>query len=295
MFVRSRFLRWVALVPALLLALELAPQPVFGLPSTTGYCPSAATQLTDPAADPVTWDENGEVRRFNIDGQLAVEQLVGSAALAHLQNMKSRQPQAFAAATKALRARGFEPTEIVFVQRTLRLASTGNRPGLNDGAPIFAEYTESNSEGEITLWSWDDGNNDTWEGTIYVEKYGGESAMAEGQLDIATENYWWYYTNVVWESGSGPFNKDVRYPFDPRGSQPNPPYLVASVPFLPQPFSPYMLARDWIRFFKDYRACVVGWCTGAAVACAGMGPGWPACWGFACVGAQIGCFIDNYW
>jgi hypothetical protein len=239
-----------------------------------------------------------DIRMIANNGSVAVEELRGAAALAHMQNLRSRRPAAFAKVAMSLRARGFVPTDIVYVQRTVRLASGGSGGSI---APQFASYSESNSEGEITLWSWDDGDDRTWEGSIYVEKYGGESAMAEGQLDVSTESWSWYYTDVVWESGPiSPEYQDVRRQLSPRAEALQQPAAAAvTTPFNP-PLTVYMFAqegggRDWIQFFKDYRACVVGWCTGATVACLVSGPKWPLCWGGACVGAQIGCFIDNYW
>ena len=73
----------------------------------------------------------------------------------------------------ALAARGYRPTDILVVQRKLGPAESV-LPGVNGPMSIVpqpASTTYSNSAGEQIFWSWDDGDDSTWEGSQYVERY----------------------------------------------------------------------------------------------------------------------------
>ena len=48
--------------------------------------------------------------------------------------------------------------------------------------------TLSSAEGELVLWSWDDGDPFTWEGTVFMAAYGDKYAehLSDTQIDIGS-------------------------------------------------------------------------------------------------------------
>lgn len=95
-----------------------------------------------------------------LNGERLVQVLRGVEALAHLQNLQSKRPEVFQKANARARMRGWRPTNTVLVMRTMRdsVASDEIRSVRQD------IYT---SEGEVTFWSWDDGDDSTWEGQMF--------------------------------------------------------------------------------------------------------------------------------
>lgn len=237
-----------------------------------------------------------DVRRVALGGGAMVEKLKGEAALAHIYNVFSKKPEAFKAARKALEARGFEPTQHVYVERTVRLAS--NRWG-SDGASVLPvqDYSEQSSEGEIVFWSWDDGDDNTWEGSIFVEAYStGEQSTWEGQIDASNEDHDWVYYQKTW-SGGGPGGGDplpasLDAPPLPRPSTPSP--TLATWPPPGASAGSMYVPVGWYGWATCWRACVVGGCVAVAIGCVASGPLWPGCFGWGCVGAEVGCAITCF-
>jgi len=161
-----------------------ADEPVAG--STARGCFTPASEQNSP-----------DIVRARLGEDAMVEKMKGEAALTHLYNLFSRRPQALRAARKSLMDKGFEPTENVYVERTVRFLSDPSGHGEIEATPVQS-YSEQSSEGEIIFWSWDDGNDATWEGIIYVEVYAtNEASTWEGQLDASDSNLpWIYYTNT---------------------------------------------------------------------------------------------------
>jgi hypothetical protein len=244
--------------------------------------------------DPSTWQSNSEIQRVALGNDVFVERLHGEAALAHLYNLMSRRPEAFAAARKSLEQRGFAPTNIVTVERTIRLARSRPKEGGALAVPAQTS-SEQNSDGEIVFWSWDDGNNGTWEGEIYIEIYStGAASTWEGQIDDSTDQYPWIYYRKLWEGagGGGPHEvqNEVSPPLPGSRAQIVPAVLLESCGLEAGrvvPVSFYQWAVCW-------RACVLGGCTAAAAWCRLTGPAWPECWSVRCVAAEIGCAVSCY-
>lgn len=109
--------------------------------------------------------EVDERRVIQLPDGRTLEVLHGELATRHLQQLMSRRPEAFA--NLSLAARGYRPSEEVVVQRITRAQHTAS---LGTGFTLGKSYTfaqdadEATSEGEITFWSWDDGDDSTWEG-----------------------------------------------------------------------------------------------------------------------------------
>lgn len=219
-----------------------------------------------------------------------VERLTGDAALAHLRNLMSRNPAAFAQSRKDLLARGFKPTETVFVERTLRQA----RSRWDQARPFqyVQDYSESNSDGEIVFWSWTDGDDDTWEGSIYVTIYSnGAETTWDGQIYDATEDHPWVWYQKTYERQ--PIDKQIEYsapPLPGRGAE------AIQLARLGQPMwkPEFLPAGSFYNWSVCWRSAVVGGCTTAAVACRLSGPAWPGCFGAWCVGAEVGGAIGCY-
>jgi hypothetical protein len=199
---------------------------------------------------------------------------------------------------------------------TAQAASPALRPALFQPASAQdGSYTMYNGDWELTFFSYDDGDPNTWEGVVY--HYGpdvGEYTYT-ATVDVRTEQpsvtEEWYYpvdgSDPV--SSSDPsYNSD--YPYDTYYSYE---YTMARQPSKALPglsfrnvsFAPgRMLDRPlpscvrthtcpppgsmgtgpWIR-------CTLAGCTTAAVACALSGPGWPSCFGAWCAGSGAGCII----
>ncbi len=236
----------------------------------------AAALVSSPGNQifPVVHQLRDDIRLVQLSPEKAVEQMTGQAARLHIQNLMSRQPQAFAASRSVLTERGYVPTDHFYVERTISLAGKKR-----DNGDIQFAYSESNADGEIDIWSWDDGNPDTWEGTIYVEVYrDGSASTWDGQIDDSTTEYPWIWYKETWEKPGGGGPKPIRMvpPLPTNGIQ-----LVSS---------DYQLA-GFYEWAECWRAAVLGGCGAAALVCLRKGPEFPACFGFTCVGVEIGSAI----
>jgi hypothetical protein len=233
-------------------------------------------------------------------GDAVIETLTGSAALAHLRNLQRKRSKAFEKAAQVMRARGFEPTDIVFVQR--RIPRSVARGSASSVMPA-SESSISSSEGELVLWSWDDGNPSTWEGTIFTAAYGDRYAeyLSDAQLDISSasvfDTEWeelieWYarertprYQQTERSNGSERGGVMRASLSESRGRRPY--QLLQSAP--KQPVNP---VKTWAK-------CSLVGCAGAAGACWISGPGFGHCFTAWCTGAALGCavggLIDAVW
>lgn len=278
------------MVCGLFVAVLVASEPVVATPW------AAATPIPYPLSctptQNVVTSNPGAYELTKINNELAVERLQGTAALAHLENIKSRNPKAFAQARKNLLNRGFRPTNRVYVERTVRLVS--GRPTREPGKALpVQDYSETNEDGEIAFWSWDDGDDGTWEGTIYVEVYStGDASTWEGQIDATTEDHDWIYNQMTWEK-PGVGDDPIRARWQPSpGPNSRGRIVPASLPVGPQGLQRgNPVPAGWIEWAECWRACVVGGCAAAALHCRFTNGAWPACWGAACVALEVGCAI----
>lgn len=150
----------------------------------------AAPGLTGPALAALVSSESrpgaptSEIIQVSPNGRTAVEKLTGEPARAHLRNLKARRGKGFLDADTRLRARGFRQTENVVVLRSVSLVAGRAIP--RNGTALV-EDTISTGDGELVFWSWDDGDDSTWEGSIYMCSYSPEAdLLADAQLDIST-------------------------------------------------------------------------------------------------------------
>ncbi|HYK05477.1 MAG TPA: hypothetical protein VE974_27240 [Thermoanaerobaculia bacterium] len=252
-------------------------QPAFALDIVVQRPPRETHQVF-----PVVEQISDEVRLVRISPEIAVEQIRGSAALAHLRHLQSQRPEAFRKSTEVLRKRGHEATAEVFVERTLRTAG-----GMTDEEHPFGltqSSAEQSAQGEIVFWSYD-GPGYAWQGTIYLEVYAtGAAATWDGQIDTGSSSHPWVWHEKTWQGTVGRHQ-------DTESTEPPQPgvYLVAqqSISADDRP------DRDTQRVgFYNWAVCwrqgVVAGCTTAAIGCMRVKAAWPACFGMWCVGAEIG-------
>jgi hypothetical protein len=255
--------------------------------------PLAAEDFTNgpPACVlPASGLPSGDIERVKIADNLWVEKLRGDVALAHLYNLRARRPDALTAAASKLAARGFSPTETVYVERLIGLAQSPEQ-GPGSSLRLAQNYSEQNSSGEIVFWSWDDGQPNTWEGSIYIEIYSNGAASSwEGQIYSGTSDHPWVYYYKTWEQQPHPPLPTL---WD---APPLPGGIVTAAmksPFHGPP-GEIMLVPSFSGWARCWRKCVVAWCSAAALGCLGATVTWPACWGATCTGAELGCGLQCY-
>lgn len=234
-------------------------------------------------------------------GRWAVERLVGEAARLHLQNLKTSKRAAFEKAGAHLRSRGYWPTDEVVVLRSIDLYARG----AETRGILPASDTAATSEGEVVFVSWDDGDDRTWEGSVYMDEYNSTAeALFDGQIDTADPDLTPVWEETVYYS-SGGGGGDGDEPVEPvqqvrDQSARTPDFLVADA----SPFGVALLLRDFSSRGKEFTltgsfgshlrswgACFAGGCAAAATTCAFLGPGWAKCSAAGCAGAAVGCAV----
>lgn len=281
-----RKLSWLYGVTALSVLLAAAPA-LSAQPAPVPALEAAAATVLWGEASPRAEPRN-DIQRVALGGGAFVERLKGDAALAHLYNAMSRRPDAFAAARRSLARRGFTSTPLVYVERTIRLAR--NPAGEDRSTTLPAQtHSEQNGDGEIIFWSWDDGQNATWEGAIYVEIYSTGSATTwEGQIDASTTEHPWIYYEKTWQGGGGGPH-EVRFGVPPPlpGMQAVPAVSLGQASSYGAGYAP----ASWLGWAVCWRRCVVVGCGTAAIGCLSSGPAWPGCFAAWCLGAEIMCAV----
>lgn len=265
----------------------------FGLLAAAPFAASSFAQSQQPVY-PVVEDLTSDIRLIKVAPNVAVEQLRGDAALAHLRNVMARHPHAFDEAVKRLTSRGRTDTGVVFVERTLHNAAASQMKNRSSDYSLTQTSSETSADGEVDFWSWD-GPGDEWEGNIYVEVYGYGASTWSGAIDTGTTSYPWVYVDETWASPDcsphcGPDNQGGRLnPLMP-GQMTHGAIQLAA---LRRGNGVFMQAdwNSWYNWSECFQSRVVGGCTAAAVGCLRLKAGWPACFGFTCVGVEIGSAI----
>lgn len=241
-----------------------------------------------------TNSRNADVRRIETpDGKRIVEVIVGETAQAHLQNAKLRRSSAFEKAAQVLRQRGYKRTNEVVVLRTLdKQAWLRSQQSIQ---PV--EDYASTEDGEIIFWSWDDGDDTTWEGSVYIEKYDtGGYVMLDGQLDPG-------YSDIppVWEEtieyyGGGGGGEDG--PREPmlQTLLDQKPIKLASLSDISAAINRNVGDNDiqlvqWRAYLRDWGKCFGPNCAVAIGTCRYSGPFWAKCSLAGCGIAAVACGI----
>lgn len=261
----------------------------------TSVAEEPATGSMNPDVMPAVTQLNPDVRLVQFRSGASVEQLTGAAALAHLKNLIARHPKAFAASRANMAARGFIPTNTVFVERTfLPVSSRSSRK--QSIYSLVQTSSEQNSDGEIVFWSYD-GPGDTWQGTIYMNVYADAAASTwDGQIDTGTQDYPWNWVTQTWGNDGVPLEQQ-------QASAPRPPgpplpgmfsraAAIQLAAYRPGHSNIYPVRINWYAWADCWRAGVIAGCTTAAAGCIRVRAGFPACFGLWCLGAQIGTGIS---
>lgn len=231
------------------------------------------------------------------DMQHGVELLAGRQAVDYLLNLKAKHPDRFDKMGQHLSKHGYVPTNRVTVARLVRFVPVESKQPSSDPNLRLAEST-STSQGVVVTQSWDDGDDATWEGTFYVQRYtDGAWATYEAQLDIATSDY-----EVIWAEaiaggggpGGDPFPVSLNQPTGGldnfslaalrRHSASSQSRATATPCFLTLP------AQPW---FQDFTTCLVSGSAGCATACALTGVGWADCTAACSAGVFVTCALQT--
>jgi hypothetical protein len=263
----------------------LATSAVLGLVLTNSASATEAQRAIYPIIQQVTSD----VRLIRFSPDVAVEQLHGKAALAHLQNLRGRRPEAFKKAIETLKNKGRTSTDEVFVERTLDTRLTKGHGITISPYSLVQTSSESSSQGEIVFWSWD-GPGYTWQGTIYMEVYGYGASTWDGEIDTGSTEYPWDWVDQTWASSDcsphcGPDNQGRILPLAP-GDMTHGAVELASLRRSGE--TRLVDWNSWYNWSTCWRTNVIGGCTTAAAVCFRVKATFPACWAIGCVGVEIG-------
>jgi len=206
-----------------------------------------------------------------------VEHLWGQKAADYLAQSRLR----YLAPGAHLRRAGAEPTQNVVVLRWDRARPAAFEGRLSQGSYALATVA-STSQGSVTFWSWDDGNDATWEGVVTVENYSnGAWSTWEAQIDISTSAY-----TTLWAERTG---GEIEEEYQTRNwSEPNDLRLAQWGPRGGCAGCAYATQE-----YQDFIDCIVTGCSGVAAACRMMGPGWANCFAAGCAGVAVDCALDT--
>lgn len=224
---------------------------------------------------------------LDADRGISVERVQGEAARTHLLNLMASHPEPFASARSTLAERGANPTEQVFVLRSLALAdpvpALSKAPGSSPDSVAIGD-----GSGEMIFWSWDDGDPSTWEGQIYVANYEHDfEAILETQFAIGSVPYSVVWGSTIW-SRRGPYQQfpdatstggDATF-----GAESLVSLLASGGPGVlaggDEPPRPEPRAQHYLNCWLEG---VGGGCATAAVACLVSGPVWIVCFLEGCL------------
>lgn len=292
-------MRVASVVVALLFALHSLLVPLATAKAHTSQVQSSQSAASRCCARGIGLASSNlaEVVTIPINQQLSVQVLQGTAAYEHIQTLKQRRPAALKDAGKKLAALGYQPTDVYVVVRTLRTegaaASNVDNFGSNFHLQHVAQSQEfQNEDGEMVTMSWDDGDDSTWEGTWYVERYSdGSWKTMEGQLDIADAPPYAIWSEVIGQ-GKGGGNPPVNANPD-------------NNPFLAPASSPQISLASLASFasganlqdngdWGDWAQCAGAGCLGCLAECIYAGPYYWGCVAACCALIALICALDEF-
>lgn len=222
------------------------------------------------------------------DHEVVVETAAPQAARARLEQLKVQNPDAFSRAGIALAQHGCKATETIVVRHVSRRPAKKVQP------------TESYTDGdtEIVFWSWDDGDNATWEGEIYVINHSsGAEMLLDGQFDTTTQSL-----PVSWESTvyrRGPMTAPAEG--SPTTSLPREDSvqvaglgnqgILAAVHAM-RSNSIELVQTGPRRRLQHWAECAGGGCWSGLLACRFTGPAWVDCAAGTCMAVMVACAWD---
>ncbi|HYR29460.1 MAG TPA: hypothetical protein VEU30_13400 [Thermoanaerobaculia bacterium] len=218
------------------------------------------------------------VLSLQLSADTNTERLTGADAVAHVEKLQARHNHLRKAAN-ILRDRGYTISDDIQVIRTAE--STQSR----------VQSSVSDAGGEMVFWAWDDGDDSTWEGVIYVEDFAtGATATWNAQLDVSTDAF-----EVLWEQqvgGSGPSDGPNMTSLPDYGRRSNVPQIASMSPTVPVAgnASDSVLVQS-TRSVRHWLSCVSAGCgRNVFLMCVFYGP---HCVAGACGPGAIRCAIDQ--
>lgn len=275
---------WV-LLGTLVLVILFVP---LSLPTAPEPTASAVDGDTDSQPDPhVASTTRPEANLWNGRGLT----MQGGAARARLSDLVRRDPllqSAFDRSRQSLAARGYQETDVAITHFEARRDAPARHMPLSEilVPPLIAQTSQiSDWEGAVTYVSWDDGDDQTWEGTILIEDFTDDSwILHEAQNDITTDE-----TRVLWT------HERERQP--PRREADG----------LWRPHTPHLYrAANWdcgcgvsssFCWFGNMYQCEAEQCYNALLGgggCIASGRLWPMCFAAQCAGGRLSCAITYF-
>lgn len=225
-----------------------------------------------------------------------VELLAGERAADYLRMLMAQHPDRFENLGRYLAEEGYVPTHEVSVARLIRFVPAEDQQPMS-GSDFRLTTSTSTSEGVVVTHSWDDGDDATWEGSLYVESYSdGAWARYEAQVDIATADWEAIWAEAVAGGGSpdgDPFPARLNDPTS--GLQQKFSHALlgrASMP-LQSGIAPCFMTLPAQPWFQDFMTCVISGAAGCATACAFTGPGWGNCTSACAAGVYVTCALQT--
>jgi hypothetical protein len=157
----------------------------------------------------------------------------------------------------------------------------------------------SSNDGEMIFYSWDDGDDGTWEGQIYVESYAtGASILVAGQILISDTSLPVQWEDTIASSGGDP---RLIAP-EARSRQPYLDRDAVQVASADRDFIEQVRAgagnadiqRVQLRaYLQRWVTCAAGGCLAVLMGCRHAGPAWGHCTAIGCVAAMVGCAVSE--
>lgn len=274
-------------------AIIIVTAPLFAGAAASSVTPEKTFE--DPAPFAL---KNPDVARYESpDRRRAMEVITGQTALGVLQNMKARHREHFEKAAAQMRARGYTMTSEVVVVRQIDLQAR-NRRG-NALEPVSDSY--ANSDGEVIFWSWDDGDNSTWEGTMYVGNYqNGGYTYIDGQIDTVNEELTPVWEDTVYYyggSGGGCYDCPQEPIYQTLLGERKPIQLASLMSDIRNAVHNELEPAEYHRVgsfgshLRSWGKCFVVSCGVSATTCRWAGPAWAKCSLAGCGASAVLCGV----
>lgn len=258
------------MMKAIALLLTCALLVVLGAPF---YQAEASSQPSSAAVQ-----EGGKKKRSldNVN-DLKLERRGGESVKFRAAQLK-RKNKAVAEAMNALESRGMRLAadagmSIVAARKSNHMAKISKQ----DATIIDGDY-------ELTLISYDDGNNATWEGVVYFKRPEGE-VVYDAQFDITNTPVLLHqhrYSGIDGTTKLVEVAKNIA-----------PLQLVPISYNAGQPFSAAAAVQG--SALQEWAQCAATGCWAGALGCRFAGPYWAHCAAAACLVVMFGCAMDALW
>jgi hypothetical protein len=229
-----------------------------------------------------------EVAAFQAQGSLKLKTEVrtGSSVSLRVRQLLSRK-KAFARAYKDMVSRGAKPA---FEEHGFTILGVDLNKTVSYKKSAFTLQDISDGDYEMSFFPFDDGDNSTWEGIIYVRGQYDEATYSlkidDMQEDLSQAGI---YQEVYYPSDGGAPRDCMNSPCPIQGPVSRSGHAVRQASFSNHP-SAVTLKPQQSRF-RTWLGCAASGCITAAIGCRYSGPGYFWCLGGWCGGSLLGCAI----